>query len=133
VRILEATMERRKEAAAVPAPVAREWRELDKAAKLSEATDRALDNAYSFLCMEVDPVADPKMYALQQSVGLATISNQIRLDSAKLQAQTAVHNLPEDTVRQRFAQLLERLDLEPDDDADDVGELADVGVTVIEC
>jgi len=84
-RILEAAMATRaKKAAAVPAVAQREWASLDKAEQLAEATSESLTRVYDFLLQQIDPVEDPKMFALQISTALATISNQIRLDSAAL-------------------------------------------------
>jgi glucans biosynthesis protein len=114
-KILEAAMAKRKaEKAAVAAVVERPWDQLDKAGKLSEATDKSLDAIYDFLLMDVDPVADPKLFLAKQQVALSTIANQIRLDAAKLQAQTALQNLPDDTVQERLAAWFERLDALPD-------------------
>jgi hypothetical protein len=118
------TARKAEKAADVPPVAARSWAELDKAQKLGEATDQSLDNAYAFLCRPIDPVGDPKLFALQQTVGLSVISAQIRLDSATLVAKTALSNLPDDTVQQRLAAWFERLDALPDvieEEASDVG------------
>jgi hypothetical protein len=123
VRIVEKEMAARKaEKAALPVLAQRPWGELDKASKLSEATDQSLDNAYAFLCRPIDPVGDPKLFALQQTVGLTVISAQIRLDSAGLMAKTALHDLPDEILRQRLAAAFARLDAMPDViENDDVG------------
>jgi hypothetical protein len=112
-RILEKKMAARKKAA-VSAVAKRQWQELDKAGKLSEATDRSLDRVYDFLRMDVDPVEDPKLFALQQQVALSTISNQIRLDAAVLQAHTALSAIPEETLERRLEQAFARLDELPE-------------------
>jgi hypothetical protein len=125
VRIVEKEMAARKaEKAAVPMVAQRSWAELDKAEKLSEATEKSLDAIYDFLLMEVDPVEDQKLFIARQQVALSTISNQIRLDAAKLQAQTSLHDLPDEILRQRLAAAFARLDALSDvieEEASDVG------------
>jgi hypothetical protein len=89
-KILEAAMAARKAEKAVVPVAERRWQELDKAGQLSEATSESLSRVYAFLLMDFDPAKDPKMFALQQSVALSTISAQIRLDSAALLARSGV-------------------------------------------
>jgi hypothetical protein len=122
-RLLEAEMARRKKAA-VPGPVGRPWGELGKAEKLEQATDRSLDRVFNFLLLDVDPVSDPKLFALQQSVALSTISNQIRLDAAALQAQVALANVPDGALSLRLEQAFARLDEIVLDEEDDNGDAA---------
>jgi hypothetical protein len=122
-RMLEAAMAKRNaEKATVPMVAQRSWVELEKPDKLSEATDQSLDKVYTFLLMDLDPVVQEKLFLAQQQVALSTISNQIRLDAAKLQAQTSLHNLPDEILRERLAAAFERLDALPDViEDDDVG------------
>jgi hypothetical protein len=124
-RMLEAAMAKRKaEKAALPVLAQRPWNELGKAEKLSEATDKSLDAIYDFLLMEVDPVEDQKLFIARQQVALSTVSNQIRLDAAKLQAQTSLHDLPDEILRERLAAAFARLDALSDvieDEASDIG------------
>ena len=84
----EMTARKAEKAAAVPAVVERPFEELEKAEQLSEATGKSLSRVYRFLLQEIDPAADPKMFALQINTALATISAQIRLDSAVLMARS---------------------------------------------
>jgi len=58
-----------------------------KAEKLGEATDISLDRVLAFLYLDVDPRAEPKLFALQMNTAMTTISNQVRVDTAELTAR----------------------------------------------
>jgi hypothetical protein len=78
-RLIEAKMQ----AKAVVVPV----KDITKAEKLGAASDRSLDRVVAFLDQDIDPQADPKLFALQINTSLTIISVQGRLDAAALQAQ----------------------------------------------
>jgi hypothetical protein len=124
-RMLEAAMEERKKE--VAATVTRAWEELSSAEKLSLATDQSLDKVYAFLLLDFDPVEEQKLVLAQQQVALATISNQIRLDSARLQAETALGGLDDGELDRRLGRLLERVETFEAEAAaaDDVSELVE--------
>ena len=124
-RIIEARMEERKKE--VAATVTRAWEELSSAEKLSLATDQSLDKVYAFLLLDFDPVEDQKLVLAQQQVALATISNQIKLDSARLQAETALGGLDDGELGRRLGRLLERVETFEAEAAaaDDVSELVE--------
>jgi hypothetical protein len=110
-RIIEKEMAaRRKKAVAAAGPAEVPWRELPKGVKLGDATDESLNFIYGLLLREVDPVEDPKLYALKVTVALNTISNQIRLDAAALQAQVALSNIPDALLSERLEAAFSRLD-----------------------
>ena len=80
-RILEARVSNRG-AVMVPATS-----DATKAEKLGEATDISLDRVLAFLYLDVDPRAEPKLFALQMNTAMTTISNQVRVDTAELTAR----------------------------------------------
>jgi hypothetical protein len=128
VRIVEKEMAKRKEAAAaVPAVAPRDWEELSSGEKLSLATGQSLEKVYNFLLMDLDPVEEQKLFLAQQQVALSTISNQIRLDSARLQAETALGGLDDGELDRRLGRLLERVETFEAEAAaaDDVTELVE--------
>jgi hypothetical protein len=78
-----------------------------KAEKLGTATGMALDRVLAFLGEEIDPRAEEKLFALQMSVAQSTISNQIRLEAAALQAAAGgIAGLDDDDLGTRIERKL---------------------------
>jgi hypothetical protein len=61
------------------------WSEMTKAERLSAATDLGLGIVREILQLGVDP-DNPKLLKIVQETALSTISQQIRVDEAKLRA-----------------------------------------------
>jgi hypothetical protein len=81
-----------------------------KSEKLGEAVDVGLDRVLAFLNRDIEPEADPKLFALQISTALSAISTQARLDAAALQAASGgIGGLDDDDLDERLQRASRRL------------------------
>ena len=129
-RLVEAEMAARRKVRVDQVSDGQGWQERSSGQKLATASDKSLDRIFAFLLLDLDPRADEKLFLAQQQMAMATITNQIKLDSAQLAAQAALANVPDAALSLRLQAAFERLDevaIENEAENEDGGEGAAAG------